>query len=107
MCIFLFKVNSKYAHIPYSWEINQKLDEHLHIEDLDEKIYKLENLIDLLNDQLDRIYFHQNLWREWDYFFIEKIKLLERRHNLSIKYDKIKLFNETIWKINLGKFYVG
>ena len=47
-----------------------KLDERLYIEDLEEKIWKLEKSIDLLNDQLDRIYFQQDLWREWDNFFV-------------------------------------
>lgn len=38
-----------------------KLDERLYIEDLEEKIWKLEKSIELLNDQLDRIYFQQDL----------------------------------------------
>lgn len=33
-----------------------KLDERLYIEDLEERIWKLEKSIELLNDQLDRIY---------------------------------------------------
>ncbi|VYU17720.1 Uncharacterised protein [Streptococcus oralis] len=33
-----------------------KLDERLYIEDLEERIWKLEKSIKLLNDQLDRIY---------------------------------------------------
>lgn len=33
-----------------------KLDERLQIEDLEDKIWKLEKSIELLNEQLDRIY---------------------------------------------------
>ena len=33
-----------------------KLDERLNIEDLEDRILKLEKSIELLNDQLDRIY---------------------------------------------------
>lgn len=33
-----------------------KLDERLHIEDLEDRIWKLKKSIDLLDDQLDRIY---------------------------------------------------
>lgn len=33
-----------------------KLDERLQIEDLEDRIWKLEKFIELLNEQLDRIY---------------------------------------------------
>ena len=33
-----------------------KLDERLQIEDLEDRIWKLEKSIELLNEQLDRIY---------------------------------------------------
>lgn len=46
----------------YASKLNAlKLDERLYIEDLEEKIWKLEKSIELLNDQLDRIYFQQDL----------------------------------------------
>ena len=51
------KNDNKYFDIILQIKLNAlKLDERLNIEDLEDRILKLEKSIELLNDQLDRIY---------------------------------------------------